>query len=284
MHISPNCSDLFQSNIEIKQFPDGESYVRLKSDYSNDNIVLHRLYPEQSKSIFELLQILDTLSEVHNHIKVIIPYLAYARQERRVLPGEAISAKALIKALACFNVRELITFDCHFMKEKTNETMFGVQITNIHLYKDLISKAKKVLNDNKALVIAPDKGAVYMGCDTYFVKERGEYVLDEKNKTYREISRLSYDNVVHEINQRKATTAILIDDIIASGGTILKTAKICRELGIRKLAVCCIHGQFLNNSDQKILEIADVVISSNTIINPYHQVNIAEIINNMVNK
>lgn len=278
MLISQNCSDVLKPNIEIKQFPDGESYVRIVSDYSNEDTVLHRLYPNQSKSIFELLQIIDTLSEYQNEIVLIIPYLAYARQERRVIDGEAISARAIIRALASFNVKKIITFDCHFMKESKNKTLYDVEIINIHLSQALIQHAKEKLHSitskkEKILVIAPDKGASYMNVDTYFIKERGEYVNTKSDKTYRVIKSLDYSLVEEKIKKENISNAILIDDIIASGTTIIEAAKLCKELGIKNLAVCCTHGQFLNNADKKILEYAKFIVTSNTILNPYSEVN-----------
>ncbi len=267
MLISRNCDDVAKPNVEMYFFPDGECYVRPEV---LDRTVLHRTYPDTNASLVQLFQMLDVAGEKYSELTCIIPYLAYSRQERRVKENEAISARTILKILNSLKVKEIVTFDCHFLKGRETATVEGVKIRNVLLAERLIDKARKKF-PGESLVIAPDKGAYYMGAQTYFEKTRGEYVR-EANTTYRAVNHLNTVNVEKLLRDNSFDNAILIDDIIASGGTMLEAVKLCRGLGFKRIIVACVHAQFLDNSDKKLQEYADFIITSNTIKNPYTQV------------
>lgn len=268
MLISQNCSDIGTPNIEINKFPDGENYVRLLAD---GDTVVHRCYPGPNSSLFQLLQILDTLSETKSNIRVCIPYLIYARQERRVITGEAISARSFLKALNSFGVSELITFDCHFMKGKPEDQIYGIKIRNFSLAAELIDSARRIYQGN-ALVIAPDSGALNMGADVNFIKTRGEYST-ENGLTQRKITSLDDSLVRKKFNTGNYEAAILIDDIIASGGTMIEAAKKCKEIGFKKVIVTCVHALYMHDSDKNLMDVADAMITTNTIRNRFEHIN-----------
>jgi len=88
--VSPNFSDLLSPNIEIKQFPDGENYVRIPnlSECKDEEILLfHRLYPDQDRMLMQCLLLLNILKNIDANVKLISPYLPYARQDKIFLEG-----------------------------------------------------------------------------------------------------------------------------------------------------------------------------------------------------
>lgn len=275
MLISPNCNDLGKPDVEFKRFPDGESYVKVHLNPEKDSSTfVHRCYPDQDNSIIQLIQVIDTLAEKHPEIKLVIPYMPYARQERRVIDGEAISTRAFLRTLAGFNVKEITTFNCHFMKNEGIEEHHGVKINNISLAEQLIGEAEKLCGEN-ALVIGPDKGAKYMGAMACFEKKRGEYA-EENGSTFRKIE-VFEDSEVREA-KKDHSCAIIVDDIIASGGTMVKAAKACRDLGFKKVIVACAHAQMLGDSETKLGDMADGIVASNTILSKHSKVDFSRLI------
>ena len=123
--ISPNFPEVGEPNIEIKLFPDGDSYCRI-NDISKcqgeDVSLFHRLYPKQNTAIFNAAQLLHTLKRVGARTSLIAPYMPYARQDKTFLMGESLSAQVLCKLLADFGVSRLVTIDCHFLKKEGDPT------------------------------------------------------------------------------------------------------------------------------------------------------------------
>src|SRR6185369_3246820 len=144
--ISPNFSDIFPSNIEIGQFPDGDSHVRIPTILEckdREVVVFHRLYPEQNTSLMVLLLILDSLKQVGaKTVTVVAPYLPYSRQDKKKINGEVASAFVVCNLLARAGCSKLVTFDCHFLN-KPGLTEFGeLKIENISMGKALAEFAR----------------------------------------------------------------------------------------------------------------------------------------------
>ena len=102
---------MMKPNILTKQFPDGESYVRVRNlrSLKNKSVTIYkRLYPDPEKNIFELLLILSVIKKATKKITIFIPYLPYARQDRENKPGEAVSADVLCRLLKSHGVPKLI--------------------------------------------------------------------------------------------------------------------------------------------------------------------------------
>ncbi|MFH0818085.1 MAG: ribose-phosphate pyrophosphokinase-like domain-containing protein, partial [Candidatus Micrarchaeota archaeon] len=116
--VSPNCSDLATPNFEIKQFQDGESYLRIpqvEELKGKHVVILHRIYPNQDSRIVQLLQAISVTRAAAEKVTAIVPYLSYARQDKEAFRGEALTAKLLSKLSVNTGLDELVTFDCHFI-------------------------------------------------------------------------------------------------------------------------------------------------------------------------
>ena len=103
--ITPYCGDFGKPNVGIKHFPDSESYVfipKIETLKNKHVIIYHRLYPEPDKRIFELLALLSRVKKETKNIKLLIPYLPYARQDRENKKGEAVSSDVLCNLLKIF--------------------------------------------------------------------------------------------------------------------------------------------------------------------------------------
>jgi ribose-phosphate pyrophosphokinase len=278
--VSQNSSYLFPANIEIKNFPDKESHIFIHNlnSYKGDDVqVLHRCYPKQDSSLLQLFLIGKTLSKIANRMEAIIPYLPYARQDKIWKEGEVLSAEIICEMIAAAGFSSIATFDAHFLKKPGVFKYGGITIRNFSLSEHLIAyfKAKK----EDPIFISPDQGA------SYFVEEvggknmkkvRGDY--QHKNKqVHRPIDNMQADFDV------KGRNVVILDDMIAGGGTMVKAVAAVKALGAKSICCGCTHGLFLGNAYTKIQEAgAEEIISSNTIASEASKIDILEIIKSKI--
>ncbi len=268
---TPNCADLARPNVEIKRFPDGEAYVRVLEEAEGKHVtVLHRCYPKQDSSILQLLLVGSALAPVAKSLTAVVPYLPYARQDKAWKSGEAKSAEIICSLLTHSGFSKLVTFDCHFLKKGGEHKRDRLTIVNKSMGKMIEDYLSRSVPD--PVVVSPDAGAGYLveGHGHAMKKVRGEYVTDDKT-AYREVKELSMD---FSVNGRDV---IVLDDMIAGGGTMERAVHLCYEAGAKSVRCGATHGLFLNFADQRITEAGAVeVVSSDTVPGMYAKVSIRE--------
>ncbi len=247
---TPSSSDLRLEGetIEIKHFPDKESYVRIPVDPKGKDVLLvHRCYPEPDSSLVQLFLALRQLSEMGAaSITAAVPYLPYARQDKRFLPGEAMSSEIVCRMMKEAGCGRLVTFDCHFLKKEGEFTYGGLLITNKSLGGEVVSHLKSGLAN--PLVISPDEGARYLTEGEkekgVMKKVRGDY--GKGDNAYREVAKLEakFDVLGRDV--------IIVDDIIAGGSTMIKALKLCKDGGAKSVRCGAVHGLFLNDALNRI--------------------------------
>jgi ribose-phosphate pyrophosphokinase len=237
--VSPNCSDLAESNIEIKKFHDCENYVYIPNIYELKNkhvAILHRCYPDQDSRFVQFLQILSAVKPIAAKVTAIIPYLPYSRQDEISRPGENDSATMIIKILQCAGLDELITFDCHFLESgETKKNVAGLNIENRSIVSDLLDYVKPRVVD--PVFIASDQGAAHfvekLG-GVSMEKTLGEYIHGPL--AFRQITSEKLDADI------AGRDVILIDDMIISGETMIKAAQVLKKGGARRIVCAAVHG------------------------------------------
>ncbi|MBU0532434.1 ribose-phosphate diphosphokinase [Candidatus Micrarchaeota archaeon] len=271
--ISPNFPEIGKPNIEIKKFPDDDSYVRISdiSELQGEEVKLfHRLYPDQDSNIFKAILMLDVLKRVGARTTFVVPYLPYSRQDKTFKEGEALSAQVLCKLFAG---AQLITLDCHFLKKEGEFEYNGLKIKNISANKLLIEHAKTKLKTKDIEIISPDQGANYLVSDfggKSMKKVRGEY--DKSGEAHRTIEKMEREFDV------KGKNVLIIDDMISTGGTMIRAVENVKKGGAKKVLCAATHGFFLKDSLEKLQKITDGVFTTNSIPNPAAEVDIAELL------
>ena len=270
--VSQNCSYLFPASIELKTFPDKESHILihdLEACKGKDVQVLHRCYPKQDSSLLQLLLVGKTVRTVAPRAEAIVPYLPYARQDKIWTPGEALSAEVICQMIAAAGYSSIATFDCHFLKKAGTFTYGGIQIRNVSLSGDLVAyfKAKKP----DALFISPDQGAAYLVNEIggkSMVKKRGEY-KHHKKQAHRPVESMDANFDV------KDRDVIILDDMIAGGGTMIKATRAVLAMGAKSVCCGCTHGLFLGDAYTKLQEAgAEEIVASNTIASEASKIDI----------
>jgi ribose-phosphate pyrophosphokinase len=278
--VSPTFSDLLEPNIEIKLFPDGDSYVRvndISACQGEDVALFHRLYPKQNSAIFNTAQMLHTLKRVGARVTLAAPYLPYARQDKTFLMGESLSAQVLCKLLADFGVVKLASVDCHFIKKEGESEYSNLKIHNVSAGKLMVEHARKKLGLEHLEVISPDQGANYLVSEyggKSMSKVRGGY--EEGGEAYRSVQKVEREFDVSGKN------VLILDDMISTGGTMLKAIENVKKGGAKKVLCAATHGFFLNDSLAKLRKASDGVFTTNSIPNEVAEVDILPLLKSVV--
>ncbi|MEM1558554.1 MAG: ribose-phosphate diphosphokinase [Thermoproteota archaeon] len=256
-------------NVHTKEFPDGEVYVRLLGDVKDvDALIIQSLSPPQDKNLIILLQLIAAFkANGGKDAFLIIPYMAYARQDRIFLPGENASAHLIAKIVETAGADHVALVEPHSEHAAQGfKNKIIIDVTN--------SFAKYYLENGfeGAYVVAPDKNAAARARRLAEMIE-GDFGWVEKVRD-KETGGISSSE--GELNPSGRKT-ILIDDIISTGGTIIEAMKLLKAKGASHISVACIHGLFVGNAYEKIKNAgASSILSSDTVENQYSNISVAE--------
>lgn len=228
------------ARVEVTRFPDGEAYVRVHDALrGQDAVVVQSTSPDAS--LVELLLLLDAAKEAGaRSITAVIPYFAYARQDRTFNPGEAVSSRAVSKAIAA-GCDRAVTVDIH---KRTILDFFGGKAHGVTAVPQLAARLAEWKVD---AVLAPDKGA----------RERAAQAADliDVPVDHLEKTRLSPTEVrmaAKELDVKGRSVAI-VDDLIASGSTMVQAAQQLKQQGATHVYAACTHGLFTGNALPRLL-------------------------------
>jgi ribose-phosphate pyrophosphokinase len=269
------------AKLEIKKFPDGEKYLRVLEDVKGEDvIVIQSINRTPDEFLFEYLLLVDTLKDLGaKRVVSFVPYFAYARQDERFKPGEALSFKTVSKLIESVGTDEIYTIDMHQHRVLKSSDVFKIPSRNLSampLLADYVEKAGKL---EKPLVIGPD-GEAEQWARLVAERLQTDYDVFEKK-------RLGSENV--QIRPRKANArdrdVLIVDDIISTGGTIVEALKILFSQGARKIDVACTHPLLIGGALAKIYEAgARNVIGTDTVPSPVSCVSVAPLIVEQIKK
>lgn len=261
-------------HVEVERFPDGETYVRVLSEVAGKRAVyVNSLQRGPNESLAETLLTLDALRDLGaKEVHAVIPYMAYARQDERFKPGEAVSIATVARLFRSLNLDSIYTVDMHLHRITEPSALFGARFRNLtgvgELAKYVKSHYASILN--QAVVIAPDEEAEQWAQIMARDLNVGYAVLEKK--------RLSATEVRVEARGAEASgrVAVIVDDIISTGGTIVEAVKVLRELGCRGVLVTCVHPLLVGRAYQRLLqlELLDCV-GTDTVLSPISRIPIA---------
>jgi len=260
------------AQVESKTFPDGESYLRFERDLRGEvAIIVQSLFPGQNRSLIELFLMLDSAKDLGVERAIaVVPYFAYARQDKRFRSGEGISVKTIVKLIEASGADAFLTVDVHkpdIMK------FFHIPAINLTAM-PLIGKYLAALDMKKPWVIAPDEGAInlaesvakVLGANYSFLIKHRDKASGVPTTELREIGVRDRD-------------AVIVDDIISTGGTVVNAVKMLKEEGANNVYVACTHPLLLGEAKLKILSAgAKKILGTDSVASEVSEVKIAPVL------
>jgi ribose-phosphate pyrophosphokinase len=260
-------------SVEIKKFPDGETYVRILGDVSGRDVVyINSLQRSPNESLIETLLTLDALRDLGaTRLIAVIPYMSYARQDSRFNPGEAISVQTIAKLFKSMRLDHLVTVDMHLHRITDPSSLFGANFHNITGVRELAKYIKRNHSVENTVVIGPDEEAEQWA--KIMAEDLGglEYgVLKKTRITAEKVV------VVAEGLNVQGKNVIIVDDIISTGGTIVEAVNTLRNLGAREIYVTTVHPLLIGNAYAKLLRLnLRDLVGTNSVLSPISKVSIA---------
>ena len=266
-------TDYEKIDVISKKFPDGEVYVRLENNVKDENIaIVQTTSPPQNDNLLQLAFIASAAKLAGaKKIIAITPYLAYARQDKIFLQGENRSIETIGNILKSSGIDEIITVNIH--QEEVLKRFFTIPAKTLSAI-PLIANYFKKRGYKEAFSLAPDKGARYIAEQAKKVLG-GEVGHLEKHRD-RYTGKVSVSKKSFNV---KGKTAIIFDDIISTGGTIVKAAKILLDLGAARVFAACVHPLLIGDAEDRILDAGvEEVIGTDSVPNRFSKVSLSPLI------
>ena len=261
----------------VGRFPDGEIEIKiLENVRGTDCFILQPTSEPANDNLMELLLIMDALRRASAHrITPVIPYFGYGRQDRKAQPRVPISSKLVSNLIVTAGADRVLTMDLHAGQI---QGFFDIPVDHIYTNPVFIKYFKqKRLKD--VVVVSPDAGGVERA--RAFAK-RLDYDLAIIDK--RRTSPTDAD-IMHVVGDVKGKTALIVDDLVDTAGTLAKAAKALRHEGATKVYAACAHGvlagpaiERLQNAPLEELVITDTIALNGKKLNKIKVLSVASLL------
>jgi len=251
--------------VDHRLFPDGESYIRLTTSVRGEAVVvIQTTAPEPDRKLMQLLMACSTARELGaERLVCVAPYLAYSRQDKRFLEGEAQSLEVVMGLLEGVGVDDLVVVDIHSEESlKAIERRHNINVHNLSAM-PLLAGELKQRDFEGAYSLSPDKGAIHLARAAAEVLG-GESGFFEKSRDRRtgEIKMKAGDLDI------AGGRAVVFDDIISSGGTTARAVEALKAKGAERVAVACTHALFVEGARERIEKAgAELIVATDTVGN-----------------
>ncbi|MFH1874348.1 MAG: ribose-phosphate pyrophosphokinase [Pseudomonadota bacterium] len=242
--------DIKLSQSKVSSFSDGETWVEITDNVRGDDIfIIQSTCAPANEHIMELLIMIDAMKRASaGRITAVIPYYGYARQDRKVLPRTPISSKLIADLLTSAGASRVLTMDLHAGQI---QGFFNIPVDHLYAKPVLIEYAKKEFN-NHLVVVSPDAGGAERAREFAKLLQSPMAMIDKRR------SKPNESEVMHVIGDVKDRKAIIIDDMIDTGGTMMKAADALKQSGAKAVCACCTHpvlsGKAIENLENSCLE------------------------------
>ena len=226
-------------------FMDGELKVRLaEKPESQEVLFITRLYPDPNRSLVRALFVLHYLDSIGKRIRMFVPYMAYARQDREFLEGESVSIEAVLSQFAHFGVTDLFTVDVHSEKSLSNRSL---RMHSISATAALASAVRSAMDMKNAFVVSPDKGAAARAKEFSSLLGVDNFAMDKsRDRLTGEVKTADIDFDV------EGKDAIIVDDMVSTGGSMANASSILLRHGCRSVSAAFTHALLVDNSREKL--------------------------------
>ncbi len=257
--------------LETRRFPDGETYIRLASDVSDQDVVFVCTLSRPDDQFLRLVFAARAARESGaKSLTLVAPYLAYMRQDTRFNPGEAVTSDHFA-ALLSREFDRLITIDPHLHRHHALSEIYTIPAIALHATPLLIEWITQ--NVHRPYIIGPDieseqwiKG-VAESVHAPFV------VLQKQRRGDRNVK-----IAVPDLPGGQDHTMVLIDDIVASGRTMIEVAEGLLKKGFAKPVCVVVHPLFAEDAFVRLSKVAAVIASTDTVQHVSNRISVASLL------
>ena len=261
-----NYLNITPGKIMINHFADGETLVELGESVRGKKIyVIQSTSKPVNESLMELLISLDALRRSSaGEITCIIPYFGYARQDRKALPRQPITAKLVASILEEAGANRVVTFDLHAAQIQGFFHCPVDDLTTVPMMGQYFRR--KNFDPLETVVVSPDHGGVKRARNLAEMLECPIAIIDKRRP------RANVCEACNIIGDVAGKNVIIVDDIIDTGGSLIAATNILRDSGAKDIYVCVSHGIFSHNAITRIEDSAiKEVVVTNTITIPQEE-------------
>ncbi|KMK52363.1 ribose-phosphate pyrophosphokinase [[Actinobacillus] muris] len=245
----------------VGRFSDGEIQVQINENVRGGDIfIVQSTCAPTNDNLMELIVMVDALRRASaGRITAVIPYFGYARQDRRVRSARVpITAKVVADFLSSVGVDRVLTCDLH---AEQIQGFFDVPVDNVFGSPVLIDDIVKKTDLVNPIVVSPDIGGVVRARAIAKLLNDADMAIIDKRRPKANVAQ-----VMHIIGDVADRDCILVDDMIDTGGTLVKAAEALKERGARRVFAYATHAVFSGTAAKNLAnEALDEVIVTDTI-------------------
>ena len=218
----------------IRTFSDGEIMVEIADNVrGGDVFVIQSICTPGNDNLMELLLMLDALKRASaKRITAVVPYYGYARQDRKVVPRVPISAKLIADLITTAGAARVLTVDLHAGQI---QGFFNIPVDNLFATPVLLAYIRERLTGDRVAVVSPDAGGVERARAYAKRLDASLAIIDKRRPAPNEIAEMRI------IGDVEGCSAVLVDDIVDTAGTICTAANALRDAGAKRVLACITH-------------------------------------------
>lgn len=212
-------------------FSDGELRIEIGDNVRGDDVfvVQPTCPPAVNRNLVQLCLMLDALKRASaGRITAVIPYYAYARQDRKVSPRAPISAKMVADFISVAGAERVVTIDLHAGQI---QGFFDCPVDNLFAVPVMLDSLRQ-LNEDKIVIVSPDAGGVERA-RAYAKRLNAPLAIVDKRR-----DRPNQAQAMHVIGEVEGRVAIVVDDMIDTAGTLCAGAEVLLKYGATKIVAC----------------------------------------------
>ena len=239
---------ILQGKAVVQTFSDGEIMVEIGENVrGRDVFVMQSTCSPVNHNLMELLVLMDALKRASAwRITAVLPYYGYARQDTKVLPRVPISAKLVADLITVAGGHRVICLDLH---ANQIQGFFDIPVDNLFAAPVLLEYIRQYFN-GELVVVSPDAGGVERARAFAKRLHASLAIIDKRRDEDQKVK------AMHIIGEVEGKAAIILDDMVDTGGTLTEAAKALAENGALSINACCTHAVLSGNAIGRIEESA----------------------------
>ena len=229
----------------VKTFSDGEINVEIdESVRGMDVFAIQSICDPVNNNLMELLILIDALKRASaRRITAVLPYYGYARQDRKVSPRAPISAKLVADLITTAGASRILAVDLHAGQI---QGFFNIPVDHLFAAPIILDYLKKIKND--VVIVSPDAGGVERA-RAYAKRLNASLAIIDKRRDSPNVAQVM--NIIGDVS---GMTAVLVDDMVDTGGTLVRGAYALMEKGAKEVHACCTHPVLSGRAIEVIME------------------------------